>query len=491
MNEVYATAIRFLKTATVADKSNNTEAAIRAYKEARMRAAAALRGGSDPAKAEACRQLIERVDKRLQELESYHSSSLPQEKPTHPRPTQKMPMKPAPKPSMKPEPKPSIKPAPKPSMKPEPKPSLKPEPKPSIKPEPKPSIKPQGPARAPLAPRPAPRPPPSEFMQKMETAILTERPNISFADVAGLTAAKQLLNEAVIMPLRIPEMYTGPTRPWAGILLYGPPGTGKSFLAKAVAGEAQDVHFLTVSNADLTSKWLGESEKLVKALFDTARQMKPAVIFIDEIDALVSQRGEHDSDSAKRIKTEFLTQMDGVNSHNDGVLVMAATNLPWDLDQAMLRRFERRIYIPLPDQRARYALITNQLKEASHDLTTEQVGRIVMHTEGYSGADLATLIRDALMQPLREFQASTEFVQMRAMDLNGVERDGLWVSAAGMNLPTARRCRWDELPKADLARPMTHFCHFVKSLQRVKPSVDHRFMNRYQEWTRQMGESGV
>jgi vacuolar protein-sorting-associated protein 4 len=328
----------------------------------------------------------------------------------------------------------------------------------------------------------------------MESAVMEERPNVKFADVAGLAAAKHLLTEAVIMPLKLPELYVGPTRPWAGILLYGPPGTGKSHLAKAVAGEATSTTFLTVSNADLTSKWVGESEKLVKSLFETARARRPSVVFIDEIDALVSARGDNESESGRRIKTEFLVQMDGVGVDNKGVLIIAATNVPWDLDQAMLRRFERRIYVPLPDKEARIALLNNQLRGAYHDLSDSQIAKIAGATDGYSGADLATLIRDALMQPLREFESATSFVRGSGVDFQGNARDRLWIASKGGGrafFSEVRNCRWDELPKDELARPIAHAAHFEASVSRLRPSVDKKFLARYESWTRELGESGI
>lgn len=442
-NRAFSEALNFLQQATTSDKMGNVQVAIRAYRESLGRARSALTDLPEGSTSQ-CKQLIERVTQRLQVLESI-PVPLQQPVPTPSRPPQMMRTMPA-------------------------------------------RTFSQGTVPYPRQQAAAT----SEQMQQMQSAIVRERPTTHFSDVAGLESAKQLLNEAVIMPLKLPELYVGPTRPWAGILLYGPPGTGKSFLAKAVAGEATNTQFLTVSNADLTSKWVGESEKLVKALFETARMVKPAVVFIDEIDSLVSQRGQNDTESGKRIKTEFLTQMDGVNSHNDGVLIIAATNLPWELDQAMLRRFERRIYIPLPDRKARLVLIKNSLKSACHELTESQMDEIAAKTEGYSGADLATLIRDALMGAIREFEQATVFEKKRGIDLHGVERDGLWSVATGITMfKTTRKCKWDELPKEDLARPVARFEHFKASLTRMKPSVDRTYLKKYEQWTREMGESGV
>lgn len=145
------------------------------------------------------------------------------------------------------------------------------------------------------------------------TGAVIEKPNVKWDDVAGLAGAKEALKEAVILPIKFPQFFTGKRKPWAGILLYGPPGTGKSFLAKAVATEA-DSKFFSISSSDLVSKWIGESEKQVKTLFELAREVKPSIIFIDEIDSLVTSRSEGESESSRRIKTEFLVQMNGVGT---------------------------------------------------------------------------------------------------------------------------------------------------------------------------------
>merc|ERR1712070_1045681 len=142
-----------------------------------------------------------------------------------------------------------------------------------------------------------------KMKQQLGGAIVTEKPNVKWSDVAGLDLAKDALKEAVILPVKFPQFFTGKRQPWKGILLYGPPGTGKSYLAKAVATEANST-FFSVSSSDLVSKWMGESERLVKQLFNLARENRPSIIFIDEIDALCGPRGEGESEASRRIKTE-------------------------------------------------------------------------------------------------------------------------------------------------------------------------------------------
>jgi len=239
-------------------------------------------------------------------------------------------------------------------------------------------------------------------------AIVKEKPDVKWDDVAGLHAAKESLKEAVILPIKFPQLFTGKRKPWKGILLYGPPGTGKSYLAKAVATEA-DSTFFSISSADLVSKWLGESEKLVRNLFEMARENKPSIIFIDEIDSLCSSRSDSESESARRIKTEFLVQMNGVGNDVEGVLVLAATNIPWALDAAIRRRFEKRIYIPLPEAPARARMFQIHLGKTPHRLTADQFKQLGEMTEGYSGSDVSIIVRDAMMQPVRAVQTATHF----------------------------------------------------------------------------------
>ncbi|KAL5340046.1 P-loop containing nucleoside triphosphate hydrolase protein [Aspergillus crustosus] len=314
-------------------------------------------------------------------------------------------------------------------------------------------------------------------------AILSEKPNVKWEDVAGLEGAKEALKEAVILPIKFPHLFTGRRQPWKGILLYGPPGTGKSYLAKAVATEANST-FFSVSSSDLVSKWMGESERLVKQLFNMARENKPAIIFIDEVDALCGARGENDSEASRRIKTELLVQMDGVGNDSKGVLILGATNIPWQLDAAIRRRFQRRVHISLPDINARMKMFMLAVGSTPCTMNQADYRSLAELSEGYSGSDISIAVQDALMQPIRKIQTATHYKKVLH---EGQEK--LTPCSPGDN--GATEMRWEQVDAEKLLEPPLVLKDFVKAVRNSRPTVSQEDLKRNSEWTAEFGSEGA
>ena len=222
--------------------------------------------------------------------------------------------------------------------------------------------------------------------------IIVKGDEVHWEDVAGLSAAKKALKEAVVYPFLRPDLFMGLREPARGMLLFGPPGTGKTMLARAVATESKST-FFAISASSLTSKWHGESEKLVRALFALAKALAPSIIFVDEIDSLLSARsGSSEHEASRRSKTEFLIQWSDLQRAAAGkettvgdasrVLVLAATNCPWDIDDAARRRFVRRQYIPLPESETRETQLRTLLGHQKHDLSETDIKVLVELTDG-------------------------------------------------------------------------------------------------------------
>ena len=320
----------------------------------------------------------------------------------------------------------------------------------------------------------------------LSSAILTETPNVRWDDVAGLEGAKEALREAVILPIKFPHLFTGQRKPWRGILLYGPPGTGKSYLAKAVATEAKST-FFSVSSSDLVSKWLGESEKLVKQLFQMARENKPSIVFIDEVDSLCGTRGEGESEASRRIKTEFLVQMNGVGNDMDGVLVLGATNIPWQLDSAIRRRFEKRIYIALPERIARATLFKLNVGSTPCHLTNEDYRKLAEMTEGYSGSDIAIVVRDALMEPIRKVQKATHFRWVSAPSRKDPSKKTRHLTPCSPGAPDAIEMTWVDIESDQLLEPALTVKDFFRAVQNSRPTVNKADIKRQVEFTNDFG----
>ncbi|KAG8913304.1 Vacuolar protein sorting-associated protein 4 [Tulasnella sp. 408] len=324
----------------------------------------------------------------------------------------------------------------------------------------------------------------------LSSAILVDTPNVKWDDVAGLEGAKDALKEAVILPIKFPHLFTGKRTPWRGILLYGPPGTGKSYLAKAVATEAKST-FFSVSSSDLVSKWMGESERLVKQLFQMARESKPSIVFIDEVDSLCGTRGEGESEASRRIKTEFLVQMNGVGHDDTGVLVLGATNIPWQLDNAIKRRFEKRIYIPLPGAEARKRMFELNVGTTPCELSSQDYRHLAERTDGYSGSDIAIVVRDALMQPVRKVLAATHFKAVQAPSNDDPNKIVTKYTPCSPGDPQAVEKSWTDVGQDELQEPPLTVNDFVRAISIVRPTVTADDIKKHIEWTQDAGSEGV
>jgi SpoVK/Ycf46/Vps4 family AAA+-type ATPase len=304
--------------------------------------------------------------------------------------------------------------------------------------------------------------------QNILNEIVIQGDEVHWDDVAGLEIAKSALKETVVYPFLRPDLFMGLREPARGMLLFGPPGTGKTMLARAVATESKST-FFAISASSLTSKFLGESEKLVRALFSLAKLLAPSIIFVDEIDSLLSSRGgSSEHEATRRIKTEFLIQWSDLQKAAAGretsdkdketgdatrVLVLAATNLPWAIDEAARRRFVRRQYIPLPEDFVRKQQVKTLLSHQKHELSDRDLDRLVALTDGFSGSDITALAKDAAMGPLRS----------------------LGESLLTMTMDEIRPIRFED---------------FQASLRTIRPSVSKQGLKEFEDWAREFGERG-
>lgn len=290
-----------------------------------------------------------------------------------------------------------------------------------------------------------------KIIELIMSEIMDHGPPIGWDDIAGLEFAKNTIKEIVVWPMLRPDIFTGLRGPPKGILLFGPPGTGKTLIGKCIACQS-GATFFSISASSLTSKWVGEGEKMVRALFAIAGCHQPAVIFIDEIDSLLSQRTDGEHDSSRRIKTEFLVQLDGAaTASEDRILVVGATNRPQEIDEAARRRLAKRLYIPLPEAAARRQIVFNLMAQEKSQLREPELESVVRATEGFSGADMTQLCREAALGPIRSIQLS---------DIATIT--------------------------ADQVRPIL-FSDFQEALKTVRPSVSAKDLELYEEWNQTFG----
>ncbi|VDN56851.1 unnamed protein product [Dracunculus medinensis] len=288
----------------------------------------------------------------------------------------------------------------------------------------------------------------------IEAEIMSRNVDTDWGDVAGLENIKKALKEIIILPFLRPDIFTGIRAPPKGVLLFGPPGTGKTLIGRCIASQCKAT-FFNIAASSITSKWVGEGEKLVRALFGIARVLQPSIIFIDEIDSLLVSRSEGEHESSRRIKTEFLINLDGLaTSSDEKILVLGATNRPYELDDAAKRRFAKRLYVGLPCQIARLQIIHSLLNDQKHIISEEEMLRIANITDGYSGADMKQLCAEAALGPIRDI------VDSSSLDIATIQKDDV--------------------------RPIS-FRDFDEALVTVRPTVAEKDLFAYQNWNQQFG----
>lgn len=289
--------------------------------------------------------------------------------------------------------------------------------------------------------------------ETIDSMIIYERPTVKWEDIGGLREAKREVKEAVILPMikGKPDFLEIPRT----ILLYGPPGTGKTLLAKAASSNLKAVFFEAKTSA-LLSKYYGESEKIIGMLFEKARKNQPSIIFMDEFDSIMITRDSGVHEATRRVISQLLMEIDGFSTKKDEkVLIMAATNRPWDLDDAMISRFQRKIYVPLPDIESRRQIFEIHLKGSSlSDMTITALSQM---SDGYSGRDIANVCREAIMFMIREQNPKLE-------DLTPTQ-----IEKYAMNY-----------------RPLTKK-DFDYAFSKIKKTVSVRMIRRYEEWRENLG----
>uniref|UniRef100_H3ARE4 Fidgetin-like protein 1 n=1 Tax=Latimeria chalumnae TaxID=7897 RepID=H3ARE4_LATCH len=290
-----------------------------------------------------------------------------------------------------------------------------------------------------------------KMIELIMNEIMDHGAPVNWEDIAGLEFAKATIKEIVVWPMLRPDIFTGLRGPPKGILLFGPPGTGKTLIGKCIACQS-GATFFSISASSLTSKWVGEGEKMVRALFAVARCHQPAVIFIDEIDSLLSQRVDGEHDSSRRIKTEFLVQLDGAaTSSEDRILVVGATNRPQEIDEAARRRLVKRLYIPLPEASARKQIVVNLMSREKSCLSDDELELVIQRSTGFSGADMTQLCREAALGPIRSIPI---------MDISSITPDQV--------------------------RPIA-YVDFDSAFLTVRPSVSTKDLELYENWNTAFG----
>ncbi|KEH21161.1 uncharacterized protein [Medicago truncatula] len=337
-------------------------------------------------------------------------------------------------------------------------------------------------------------PPDNEFEKRIRPEVIPANEiDVTFSDIGALEETKESLQELVMLPLRRPDLFTGGLlKPCRGILLFGPPGTGKTMLAKAIAKEA-GASFINVSMSTITSKWFGEDEKNVRALFTLASKVSPTIIFVDEVDSMLGQRtrvGEHEA--MRKIKNEFMSHWDGLTTkQGERILVLAATNRPFDLDEAIIRRFERRIMVGLPSVENREKILRTLLSKEKVDKEID-FKELATMTDGYTGSDLKNLCTTAAYRPVRELIQQERLKDLDKKQKATKEQNKNTQEAKEQN-KNSQEAKEDEVPQERVItlRPL-NMQDFKEAKNQVAASfsAEGAGMGELTQWNELYGEGG-
>jgi vacuolar protein-sorting-associated protein 4 len=318
----------------------------------------------------------------------------------------------------------------------------------------------------------------SQRLQQIgQTKVKTDY-GIRWEEVIGLEGIKTMLREIIELPRDMPHLFTGNRKVIRSILLYGPPGTGKTFLAKALASNS-GYAFYSVSSAELISKYVGDSEKNIRSLFDTLRADTPCILFLDEVEALCASRDEQQH--TKTVQ-QFLVQFDGLTGSdhsNEGIFILACTNTPWALDTAMRRRLERKLYVPLPTEEDRARLFAHYIGKNDHALSENDFITLAQLTPSFSSADIKLLTEAACMQPWQTIRDASHFVR----------HNDRWFPCDS-TIQDARPLTYQAITnKSEIVIPKITSRHVRDTLSQIKATVQEHELTNYDEWTIQYGSN--
>ena len=290
----------------------------------------------------------------------------------------------------------------------------------------------------------------NDLRDKILSEIVERNPEVKFTDVIGPKEAKEIIRDIIIVPNLHPDLFKGSRVPPRGLLLFGPQGIEKTILAKAIATECKYT-FFNISSSSLTSKYLGENEKFIKTLFDLAHEMQPSIVFIDEIESILSNKKEEENDEMKRLKTEFIKQLDRIvkSRENLRILFIGATNKPFDLEPDIIRLLPKRVYVGPFNMEERKYFIKDLITQNKCDIKDEEYKKIAEMCNNYSNSDLKELCREAAYEPLRELNVKS-------------------------------------LKKVDELRPIV-FDDFVKALKKVKGTLTKKILMELENWNKEFG----